>query len=55
MDLDRKRFVREQQFEQQGWIWGVHGGTLKPDLADSGGARLQTAPGAEIVASPGFA
>jgi hypothetical protein len=55
MDLDGKRFVREQQLEQQGWFWGGRGVALKPDLSDSGSARLQTAPRAEIVGSPGFA
>lgn len=55
MNLDRERFVGEQQLQQQGGIGRGRIRALKPDFADRAIDRTCRAPGARIAASPGLA
>src|ERR1700730_18446866 len=55
VNLDRQRFLGEQQLEEQGRVWRVHVWALKPEFADRDAILANLAPGPEIGASPGFA
>jgi hypothetical protein len=55
VNLDGKRLGREQQLEQQGRVWRIDIGALKPEFADRDAIIAHLAPGAEFDAAPGFA
>ena len=55
MNLNGQRLFGEQQLEQQGRVWRVDIGALKPEFADRDTVRLDIAPGQEVGAPPGLA
>jgi len=54
MDLDRQRFAREQQLEQQGRNRSVRVGPPEPQLSHGIVCTVDAAPWPEIAGTPGL-